>query len=74
MRICVTEAIVVEVIGFPQVGRIWFGQKNHNATTVQYFLVAGEHVQRSGHGITRESLPCLWNKVAIFLNKYITCD
>ena len=61
MHIDVTEAIVVEVTGFPQVGRSWFGQKTQNVTAVQDFLEVNEHVQRGGYGILLESLLHPWN-------------
>ena len=51
LRIEVTEEIVVEVTGLPQVGRTSFGRKTHNATVVQDFLEAGEQVCEGRRGI-----------------------
>ena len=44
LRIEVTEEIVAEVTGIPQVGRTWFGRKTHNATAVHDCMGAVEQV------------------------------
>ena len=36
--------------------------------------MVGEQLRPSGRGIELQSLPCLWDQVAIFLKKYITCE
>ena len=74
LRIEVSEAIVAEVTGLPQVGRAWFGRRNPNAVAVQGFLVAGEQLLPSGWGIELQSFPRSWDQVVIFLKKYITCE
>ena len=61
-------------MGLPQAGRAWFGQRTPNPAAVQDFLREGEHIQPSWRGIALQSLPRPWNQVAIFLNKYITCE
>ena len=38
------------------------------------FLREGEHVQISKRGIVLQSLSRPWDQVAVFLNKYITCE
>ena len=57
MRIDVTEAIVVEVTGLPQIGTRWFVRKVPNSIIVRDFLVEGEIVQPRGRGKALESMP-----------------
>ena len=47
-QIDVTEAIVAEVTGLPNIGTRWFGLKATNSIAVHKFLVAGEIVQPRG--------------------------
>ena len=44
LRIEVSEAIMAEVTGIPQVGRAWFGRRVPTIAAVQDFLIEGEQV------------------------------
>ena len=74
MCIEISEDIVAEVTGLPQIGRGWFGRRTPNATAVQDFFVVGEQLRPSGWGMELQSLPQPWDQVAIFLKKYITYE
>ena len=51
LHIEVSEAIVAEVTGLPQVGRAWFGRRTPNPAAVQDFLTEEENIQQSQRGI-----------------------
>ena len=53
----VSEAIIVEVTGTPQVGRAWFGRRVPTTAAVHDFLIEGEKVQMTKRGIVLQSLP-----------------
>ena len=74
LRIEVSEAIIAEVTGIPQVGRAWFGCRVPTTTALQDFLIEGEQVHTTRRGIALQSLPQPWDQVAAFLKKYITCE
>ena len=74
LRIEVSEAIITEVTGIPQVGRAWFGRRVPTTIALQDFLIEGEQDHTTIRGIALQSLLQPWNQVAIFLKKYITCE
>ena len=47
----VSEAIMAEVTGIPQVGRAWFGHQLPTTAAVQEFLIEGEQVWMTRGGI-----------------------
>ena len=51
LHIEVSEAIMAEVTGIPQVGGAWFGRRVPTTAVVQDFLMDGKQVQMTKRGI-----------------------
>jgi len=73
VQIPVTEEVIAQVSRLPTNGMRWFSRKYLILNAQQDFLQPGEQVEPKGRGVTLQSLPPPWPKVAEFVKQYLTC-
>ena len=74
LRVSTSEETIASVCGLSCIGQRWFKLKIAMPGFLEEFLVGDEIVRTNRKGYNHAALPQPWDDVALFIQKYITCE